>query len=416
MRPVVRLLEKALVGAPAKGRRKLLVRASGEYCLFCEAPLATGKYPPRVHMRSSGYQLPDNAGTMSVPVDVLSTWANTLLCCPACNDAKGDVPDWYDTLKTLAATQVGLDQGARLADGKMEEGPALVVWRRAAETWIWPDSAEDGKADGTIVFQGDDTWNMLKLVRVLATQRELEQAGLVQLSPTDKSEEWVNKKLNGVWVVPADGMSEASRLRALATIRGFNLNYANPSSNDRRAHERTRTWDEAEQAIAGIEKSLLAMAADSSALFAFSAGEETAALRETIRKTGFWTVWARMLVARGEKWVQAGFDFWAVRAFLTALLVQYEADNVPELPNADMGDGSVQGQPEIAQGADETESMLDEGGGGSASSGSSSSSPQQEEAEAEDEEEEEDEDETLFLMVIDGTDVDRLPKILGGPL
>jgi hypothetical protein len=377
MRPVIRLLDAAMGVVPKNDKLgPLLIKASGSYCLFCEAPLVTSaKLPDRVVVNSHGYAvtLPTGqSGKLSVDSKIRVNWANRLLCCDACWDCKGVAPDWFDGFKIVSNGPLAGALLGELQSGKLNEASAIAIYQIAARTWMWPDSAEDGAAQGLIAFEGDDTWNMLSLNHASHSQVELEKDGLVRLSDYDRLQQWATEKQSCVWVGVGQNVTDNDATRRIQnTILGFNLNYSRPFSSDQRVNLRTAAWSQAQKYVAALEEHWKAWKRErlDEQLVAYSLGNDAALIRKAIVDGGFWTVWAKVLVGRTQEWEKIGFATWAIRSFLISVLVQYETPKTPQ---------------QAQQGQYWDENDLD--------------------------------DDTAYPMVIPGTDADRLPDILGGAL
>ncbi|HEX8126706.1 MAG TPA: hypothetical protein VF548_14115 [Allosphingosinicella sp.] len=416
MRPVIRLLKEKLgPSMVASEIRDLQLESADEYCLICESPL--GNKPlvtHRVRISENGYvgfptcekdaqgkPIVNSSGRLRCDNSVRAAdWVNSILCCEACFDAQSG-PDWIDGLRVIAETSECLSLiGANLGPGRLDEGRSAAIFQAAAKTWIWPDSAEDGSARGLIPFEGDDTWNLLSYRRATSSQVQLRDQGLVRLSDEEAEQPWAKEPETKVWIEPSAGLSDADNMRVKNTIRGFNLNrYRRADGKDLRVESRTAADAHADQwrrvfeelpgkwqgGVDSFSEWLMLYSADAQPNVIPPIGD----LRAALRQIGFWTIWARTFLDLGNKWLAAKVHPWAVEAFLTALLVQYEAEAAAEDEVMAAGAGA---------------SKADEGASADGLGPREDFDPA-------------DEDEASFFpMVLKGTDVARLPQALGGPL
>lgn len=370
MRPVLRSLEQPFPVAPGEAeQRDLLLAACDSYCLFCETPLRNDVgVTQRLTVPSGPIRLPGEWAAHSPRFDqrIRLFWGGLMLCCSACKEAKGGAPDFNEAISAAAPAQLTAILGkpgplVRQLDDLLSDA----LYQIAAAAWIWPDSAEDGTEESRIGFRGDDVWNLIEVRRWEASQAELAELEVLELAPADEDEEWATKLNEMPWIHPRDNLPEPDRTRALATIRGLKLNSLDPENpGDRRVLAREHAWQTAGKALARLET--IAGGLNGDGLVHLALGPFAGAVRGALRATGYWRVWAERFVSRlksGEgPW--SGFDALDVDALLTSLLVQYETPS-----RAPFG----------AQAPSEGE-----------------------------------DDDVAFTMVIDGTDVARLPPALGG--
>jgi hypothetical protein len=422
MRPVIRLLEKPLRGAPKLDElRTLLVKSADNYCLICEIPLGNEPYvTARVYINQYGYRdfptgetnsqgkLITNSGLLRADESVKGFhWVNATLCCKACYEAQKG-PDWIEGLRVLAASKEAKSLLGKVAPGRLDEARSAAIYQYAAKTWIWPDSAEDGAAEGLIPFEGDDTWSMLDYGFASLSQAELAANRLVRLSNEEMAQSWTKQKLDGYWVGARKNLSDAERDRVLNTIIGFNLNYWSPYGTDQRVKSRTNAALQAQQQAKALDVDLLKQkdaVAASQWLVKYSLSDDAGTIRETIRATGFWTAWARIFVAQAETWLAKKVDPWAIEACLMSLFVQYEQALVrdDDVSFEDEEDGEV---------------VKNEGQGEGSMTDDKAKQDQGQQKEQEDVlefDEDDNDDAVCFPMVLEGTDLRRLPKVFGGP-
>ena len=400
MRPVMRLLGGPLLALPERSDLlALLIDSTGDYCLFCELPLRNdADISHRVYVSDFPYRVVVNIVEQPQIISrqvTIAGWERVILCCSACAEARGRKPAvkaWdpdYEAQLQRTSPNFGAALDAYLTRNPGAEvekdGPAIQVYHEGAQSWIWPDTVEDrdNELNSWVAFEGDDTWRLLKYVMYEASQVRLQTERLVRLAPREANEPWATEPEFEAWVEPADGLDEAVDKRVRDTILGLNLNHYGPLSR-RRVTARTDAWVSATAEFGRLEELFGRWSGDRAAasrsLFELSRSPYAGALREAIRATGCWSIWARVMLGRTELDAWSRFEPSAISAFLRSALVQYEESTKP---GPDSG--------EDAEEEERKEGDLDE-------------------------QDEEDEEETRFVMVIPGTDLTRLPRALGGQL
>ena len=144
-----------------------------------------------------------------------------------------------------------------------------------------------------------------------------------------------------MWVIPAlnyIGQQENAQIlvkRVQNTLLGLNLNYSNPrqSSLDHRVDNRTATLDVVNLAIAQLSQVVGQIRTvenrGDADLEHIRVETLLHAIRETLRATGFWTLWAKRfgdVINNSTDALWSGYGDAARRRLLYRLLVEYEID------------------------------------------------------------------------------------------
>lgn len=296
--------------------RHLLIESVDAYCMFCESPL-TADIPVshRVLESSSAVDFTFGETRFSYSAGVgrhrrYLEWENWQLACAACVSAKGNSPgsrEGFERMRATAPSRFAEMTGN--AHGKLRLTPEQqdFLYVDALNSWVWPDEACNH--DGLILLPGDPTWDLFTFEESSVSQVELSERGLVRLQDNEKSQAWATERKEQLWVVPntgfINGHADPSDMldRVMSTIRGWNLNYFNPTdeyARDRRVDNRTAALRVAETALEKLQAAVQHLKdtqsrgdedlehPDVAALLAF--------IREALRSTGFWSVWARRFV------------------------------------------------------------------------------------------------------------------------
>ena len=252
MRPVRKDFGAAAAPSdPALALRRL-VESLGAYCSWCEMPVGV----------DAGLD-----GGASFPAES-SSWDDLRVACAPC----------------------------RAARSRTVEGDASAVALR-------PDAVAD--ADGVVRVAGDPTHRLLTFAMDGRSPAALAEAGLLRMTAEERArpEAQAARREKVLVVVPGETYlaargdeSGALRERALATVRALDLNRHDPSdprAADRRVANRTYVADHAAAALRDLSRSVDALRAapGDDALEHPRTALLVAAIRETARAMGFWSVW-----------------------------------------------------------------------------------------------------------------------------
>lgn len=346
MRPVIKLPARPVSPfESADGIRHLLLEAVGPYCAYCESPI-TMDFPRshRVSTSSQGADFKFDGRSFTYPEGVGSrrfspAWVNTQAACTACVAAQGVLPGSLAGFERMRSTN--LPRFNQLVSGatgrlRLDDDATDDLYMAALASWVWPDTSSD--ENGLIVLMGDDTWNLFAFESSAQTQVGLADRGIVRLSPFERTQPWATQSQTKVWVVPnttfIDSQPDAADLRTRVsnTLLGWNLNYSNlssPTAPDRRVDNRTAAFQTANAALNHLQ------AVVGQVKNAQNKGDEdlghprvvslTGFIRETLRATGFWSLWARRFVfAMSSDPLWSAYSESARRLLLYELFVEYE--------------------------------------------------------------------------------------------
>ena len=348
MRPILKMPDAEI---PARSDltllRRLLIDAVGAYCAYCESPLTVDVLASHKVSYKRVVATIDGVDTeMRVKAERFTTaWANLLPGCAACVAAKGEVPDISNGLSLLKeeddATYRGLlDAGPR----GLDEVQADLLFGYSLRNWVWPDEAanEDG---ALIVLEGDPTWNLFTYERSERSMTDLVTGDLVRLSGGQAEAPWAVQASTQVWVVPnetwinAQADRESLEEKARATLLGLNLNLHNPSdprAADRRVEHRTAGADAADDCLVALEEVVERVRNRPDADLDLDDDLDhdhvesfLSVARESLRATGFWSVWLwwfvhNILEKPSPMW--SAYSVEARKDLLYRLFVQYEID------------------------------------------------------------------------------------------
>jgi hypothetical protein len=329
--------------------RHLLLESVGPYCAYCESPVGTD-FPvsvrvsvnpfPKAMIQANGQQFEFQQGVSARRFR--EAWVNQHVACAACVAAKGDEPGSKAGFLRLAAIDpakfTALVPRARNArDFTNDDQDDLFM--AALNTWVWPDTTSDDV--GILLLAGDRTFKLFDYEWSSASQSQLGARGLVRSDRLPANAAWVNQPRQGAWVIPNDSYINTlpervdMRARVQATILGFDLNRWDPTSLDRRAENRSAVYPAVGRAYESLKAVVVATpkpvgVAPDVELDHASVAALSGAIRETIRATGFWSIWAHLFVkpiTSNADPVWARYTLSARRRLLYALLVQYEEDH-----------------------------------------------------------------------------------------
>lgn len=358
MRPTIKLPSRQVdIFESFDGLRHLLLESVGSYCAYCELPI-TVDFPVATKISVSDINHPFNihgnifSYTIGVqPRRFARAWVNQQAICSACANAKATEPGSQEGFTQLYATNIqkfnqlmanGAPNRLRLSDDEADD-----VFIAATQIWVWPDESTDEM--GVTVLPGDHTFDLFTYEASSRTQLDLANNNLVRLTNDERLETWANQAQQGVWVIPNAAYiqnqpnSQTLASRVQNTILGLNLNYSNtslPTFADRRVLNRTTTLATINTAINhlsmvvtqiknaqgqqqrdqdDIDQDLLDPKLN--ILLGF--------IRETLRATGFWTLWAQRLLATINDLNNGTWNIYSASArkeLLYQLLIEYEID------------------------------------------------------------------------------------------
>ena len=206
----------------------------------------------------------------------------------------------------------------------------------ALQSWVWPDTSSD--EDGNIVRLGDPTYDLFTYREETVSQLDL--AGRRPLVRGGRLPAGADQARAGVWVIPNDSYinnqmdHDDLRERVVSTILGFDLNRFDPTSLDRRVENRTLALPVVRRSLESLKDVVRSTPRDGpdrdSDLDHVNVEVFAGALRETIRATGFWTMWAQefqkgIMSAADDVW--RNYTAPARQRLLYRIFVQYEEDN-----------------------------------------------------------------------------------------
>ncbi|HRV90737.1 MAG TPA: hypothetical protein P5526_01100 [Anaerolineae bacterium] len=363
MRPVLKIPSRRVHNNMSSEQlRYLLLEAMGAYCVYCEAPLTVDiPYAHKISVSQTPHEFQVGAYTITNQVGLNyyrfnTAWVNQQLMCAACVTAKGESPNLEDALKFLQAyDQVNNSGLFNTIAGKLSNRSRLsnddwdTLFQVALQTWVSPDYSADEVGNLLYGAQGDPTYSFITYVHDSRTQQALHDAGLLRLDLTNGVQNWMTQAQTKVWVVPNETAIDAwqsqhgndildMKTRVKNTIRGLNLNYSNPTDTlrfDRRVDNRTEVFTMVEQAWNRLNNLVTALAGkrgfdQDSILFTPAISQITASIRQSLRATGHWSLWARAFQRNvldspsGNIWPRIDKDL--RRLFLFNLLIEYEVD------------------------------------------------------------------------------------------
>ena len=363
MRPVLKIPSRKVNKSMPNGQlRYLLLEAMGAYCVYCEAPLTVDiPYTHKISVSQVPHKFQVGNYTISSQVGLNyhrfnTAWVNQQLMCAACAAAKGESPNLEDALKYLKAydqvnnsglfnTIAGkLSNSSRLDDGEWD-----TLFQAALQSWLSPDYSADEMGNLLYGAQGDQTYTFVKYVQDSRTPKALYDAGLLRLDLSNGVQPWMTQAQTKVWIIPNDTAINAwehqhnnnildMTTRVKNTIWGLNLNYFNPTDAiqfDRRVENRTRVFAIVTQAGNRLNNLVTAVAGKpgfdkDSLLFSPAISQITTSIRQSLRATGHWSLWAQEFqrnildAPSGNVWPTIDKDL--RRLFLFNLLIEYEVD------------------------------------------------------------------------------------------
>lgn len=351
MRPILKIpLRKIGIFEGFDNLRHLLLDSAGSYCAYCESPITTD-FPFATKISISDESAELEVGNKSFefsrginPRRFANAWVNQQVICSSCAAAKGELPGSLEGFEQIFATnKERFDVLTANAPGRIrlsnDDSDDLFI--AAGQKWLWPDSSTDENGDANIiVLPGDNTFDLFKSEKSSHSQIDLKDSRLVRLTELEAKEAWARDLQDKVWVIPNEDFiklqenQQSLRERAYNTILGFNLNYCNPASpkaSDRRVDNRTAALETVNLAIDSLNQTLSdGMVTGSDEDLEDSRIESLIDfIRETLKATGFWSLWARRFVAEindpgNSLW--NGYSESARQRLLYGLLIEYEVD------------------------------------------------------------------------------------------
>lgn len=346
MRPVIKLPARTVsIFEGPDGLRQLILEAVGSYCAYCESPITIDF--PRSHRVSTSnaeaeFEFNGRSFTYSAGVGsrrFSSAWVNVQAACAACVAAQGDLPGSLAGFERLRSTNLArFDELTDNASGRLrlDDDATDDLYMAALGSWVWPDTSSD--ENGLIVLVGDDTWNLFGFDFSEQTQVELADRGLVRLDSFERDQPWATESQRKLWVVPKttfiDGQLNGADLvgRVTNTILGWNLNYSNPHSptaQDRRVDNRTAAFQTANVALTHLSAVVGQVSQNKSDEDLNHPRVATLAgfIRETLRATGFWSMWAQRFgsaIYNSSDPLWSAYSQSARRLLMYGLFVEYE--------------------------------------------------------------------------------------------
>lgn len=356
MRPVLKMPTKTI--SPYESDKRLrhqLIDAAGAYCVYCESPLSVDIPPGRkvsVADESETITIDGQLVDLSIGINRRQfdrAWVNQQLMCTACFRAKGEKPGMSEAIQFLQTNADGLWQTIkpklvnrqRLADTDWE-----TLFTAAALSWLSPDLSTDEMGQILYSIPGDYTFNLFTYTKVSYTPLQLYQNGWLNLTPSERLQTWANTAQTMVWVTPNTPQIQQFQnqnphqpdlnTRVLATLKGLNLNYHNPTltdGKDRRVINRTQAWDVVNNAwtkLDALVKQLVQAQVDvNQVLFTPAVSSFVTTIRHTLQTVGFWSLWATIFQANlqnptSQPWQT--IPALARNLLLTSLLIEHEID------------------------------------------------------------------------------------------
>jgi hypothetical protein len=352
MRPVIKLPARPVTKfEDADGLRHLLLEAVGPYCAYCESPITIDfprSYRVSTSAQSAKFEFDGSSFTYSEGVGsgrFSPAWVNVQAACAACVAERGDMPGSRVGFERLRSTnRLRFDELTADARGRLRPNDDAIddLFMAALGSWVWPDTSSD--ENGLIVLIGDDTWNLFTFDVSAQTQVQLADRALVRLDSLERDQSWATQSQTKVWLVPNTTFIQAQtnaadlQARVTNTILGWNLNYSNPSSptaEDRRVDNRTAALQTANLALTHLSELVRQVSTQNNVGARDEDLEHTRIatlavfIRETLRATGFWSLWAQTFVSTinnssDPRW--SVYSTSARRLLLYELFVEYEID------------------------------------------------------------------------------------------
>lgn len=356
MRPVLKIPSKVISPLELEiGLRHQLIDAVGAYCVYCESPLSVDIPPGRkVSVSDEGETIIIDGQMIDLSTGVNrrqfnGAWVNQQLMCTACFTAKAEKPGMREAIQFLQtnATDVWQMLGPKIINRqRLADTDWDTLFTAAALSWVSPDLSTDEMGQTLYSIPGDYTFNLFTYSKINTTPLQLYQSGWLDLSPSERLQTWVNTPQTMVWVTPNTPQIQQFQnqnphqpdvnTRVLATIKGLNLNYNNPTltdSKDRRVINRTQAWDVVNNAWTQLDtlvKQLIQNGANANqVLFAPVVNLFVNSIRHTLQTVGFWSLWATVFQPNlqnpgSPEWQQ--IPAIARNLLLYSLLIEYEID------------------------------------------------------------------------------------------
>jgi hypothetical protein len=284
---------------------------------------------------------PSGAENWQYSQKLSNDWRNVHAICLSCHRARFPTLDFNLGLKRLDGQTVDVLKTAARSSRGLEDGQIVFLFNSTRQNLVWPQLITN--LDGLTLAPGDDIWNLLTFEASSRSQTNLVGVGLVRLSNQDAGQTWATTPQAMVWIIPNEAaisqLADASdvRGRVQATILHFNLNYHNGTFYDTRVANRTNVFGIARDtfnALTGIVQSVRGFVTKEEDLEHENVLTLLLAIRETVRATGFWSVWVWVfqvsLFSTDQNNIWNNYSVDARKGILYSLFVEYEVPSDEE--------------------------------------------------------------------------------------
>lgn len=253
MRPFVKHItdpQFSLATANPEQIANQLIAASGAYCAFCEAPLGHPGYQEKVSTSDvvddydlSSSEMSDDdlpvgyrfQATRGVP-RARGLWENYLLCCTACTYWRDGFPRLKDGLEILRKEDKTDYHSicTALRDANTLSSDQVTRVRRAAiACMVWPDTSVD--INGVVLELGIRTAELFTFEWSEQSPQQLMDRRLIRVPVEWQQLPWMNVGVSHLWVVPNESFlstladPDTITWQVTNTILNLNLNMVLPA-------------------------------------------------------------------------------------------------------------------------------------------------------------------------------------------